>query len=107
LSYREYIGDYGNEIKNELLQMFPDVTYMCMTFDTVSVIKEAIIYLLSTGDDYEDYNKLMNAIRKNKIVGCLGNVYFDVDGNTRASSQYLIQQIYYNSTSKALSLFVI
>ncbi|OMJ70464.1 hypothetical protein SteCoe_31560 [Stentor coeruleus] len=100
LSYREYVGDYGETIKKELLQMYNEITYMCMTFDTVSVIKEAIIYLLSTGDDYEDYNKLMSAIRKNKIVGCLGNVYFDIDGNTRASSQFLIQQIYYNSTLK-------
>ncbi|OMJ70463.1 hypothetical protein SteCoe_31559 [Stentor coeruleus] len=98
LSYREYVGDYGKEIQKELLEMYSEITYMCMTFDTVSVVKEAIIYLLSTGDDYEDYNKLMSAIRKNKFTGCLGNVYFSIDGNSRASSQFLIQQIYYNLT---------
>ncbi|OMJ74699.1 hypothetical protein SteCoe_26308 [Stentor coeruleus] len=100
LSYKEYVGDLGQKIQNELSQRFGDINYMCMTYDTVSVVKEAVKYLLSIGEDYENYDKLMNAIRKNKFEGCLGNVYFDKEENTRASSQFLVQQIVYNTTTK-------
>ncbi|OMJ81106.1 hypothetical protein SteCoe_18519 [Stentor coeruleus] len=100
MSYKEYVGDLGQEIQKELSEKYEDISFMCMTYDTVSVVKEAIKYLLSIGDDYENYNKLMNAIRKNKFVGCLGNVYFDKEENTRASSQFIIKQIIYNSTTK-------
>ena len=101
-SYREYVGDFGEIIKNEIQQLYKEITYMCLTFDTVSVFKNSINYLIGKGGDFEDYGQMMRTIRMNRFIGCLGNVFFDTNGNTRSSAQILIQQIYYNKTENSL-----
>jgi hypothetical protein len=101
-SYREFVGTLGQIIKQELLEKYEELAYMCMTFDTVSVFKESINYLILIGEDFENYSKLMFSIRMNRFVGCLGKVFFDSGGNSRSSAQLLIQQIYYNSTEKKM-----
>ena len=69
-----------------------------MTYDTVSTIKEAIIYLISKGEEFDDPNVLGKTMRTHKFVGCLGTVFFDSSSNSRANAPLLIQQLYYNNT---------
>ena len=97
-SYREFIGDYGSQIKNELEKFSQQTNFMCLTYDSVLVFKEAINYLITRGGDFEEYEEMMNVVRMNRFVGCLGNVFFDSAGNTRSSAQILVQQTYYNQT---------
>ena len=96
--FKEYVGELGQEINAHLSTIFPDTTYMCLTYDSFSVVKEAIIYLLSIGEDYENPSVLSSAIRNNKIVGCLGNVGFGSKTNSRSLVQYTIQQLNFNTT---------
>ena len=79
--------------------MFPIVSFMCMAYDTVSVLKEAIKYLITKGDDFEDSKLLKYTMRTNKLTGCLGTVFFDKDDNSRAYSAFLVQQIKQNLTT--------
>ena len=101
-SYREWVGPLGSALQKELSEKYSELTYMCMTYDTVSVFKEAIKYVLSIGEDIENYSILMKAIRFNRFIGCLGNVFFTSGGNSRSSAQLLIQQIYYNDSMNIL-----
>ena len=93
LAYKEFVGDLGESLQAELSQIFPDLSYMCMTYDTVSVVKEAIIYILSKGDDYEDPEVLKTVMRNNRLVGCLGNIFFQTGANSRSTSKFSIQQV--------------
>ena len=97
-SYREWVGTLGSTLQKELSMRYIEIGYMCMTYDTVSVFKEAIKYVLSIGEDIESYSTLMKAIRINRFTGCLGNVFFSNDANSRSSAQLLFQQLYYNET---------
>lgn len=67
LSYKEYSGDFGMQVEEELKAIYQEVSYMCMTFDTVSTIKEAILYLLAMGEDFEDPDILMKAMRTGNL----------------------------------------
>ena len=94
LTYNQFIGDLGIQLQTEMSAILPDLSYMCMTYDTVSVVKEAIIYALSRGEDYEDPNIIQKAMRTNRLTGCLGSVYFGSESNSRISGQFLIQQLF-------------
>ena len=98
LDFREYVGELGQEINAYLSAIFPQTTFMCLTYDSVSIVKEAIIYLLSIGEDYENPKFLNSAMRNNKIVGCLGNIVFENGQNSRTQVQYTIQQVNFNTT---------
>lgn len=102
VTYREWVGEFGQSLKAELKSMFNEVTLMCMTYDTVFVLKEAINYVISIGEDYDEYEKLMGAIRNNKVVGCLGNIQFERDGNSRYSAQLILKQIFFNESLNTL-----
>ena len=102
VTYREWVGKFGESVKAELKSMFPDVNLMCLTYDTVVVLKEAINYVISIGEDYDEYEKLMKAMRINRIVGCLGNIQFERDGNSRYSAQLVLKQLYFNETLNIL-----
>ena len=93
VTYREFAGDLGETIAEELSAIFPSIAYMCMAYDSVSVIKEAIIYTISKGDDFEDPDTLQRVMRNNKLTGCLGTVSFGLGVNTRSSAQFLMLQI--------------
>ena len=80
-------------------QIFPSLPYLCLNYDTVSVVKEAIKLILSRGDDYEDPKVLESVMRTNKITGCLGTIYFDATSNSRASSVFEMQQLLLNETT--------
>ena len=99
IAYKEFNGQLGAQIQAELRSMFPSISFMCMCYDVVSVIKETIIYLLARGDDIEDPNLMQYTMRTNKLTGCLGTIYFDQEDNSRAYSTFLLQQIRQNSTT--------
>ena len=104
LGIKEWGGELGQNLKAELLGTFKDVTNMCTTYDSVSVVKNALNHLIFTGDDYEDPTNLDKSIRNQRFVGCLGNVYFKSDANYRDSSKIEIQQIYYNEDENYVGL---
>lgn len=72
------------------------INNMCLTYDTVSVIKEAILYLIAKGEDFDDPNKLMQAMRNNKIVGCIGPIVFSKETTGRTSTHYALSQVFYD-----------
>ena len=77
---------------------------MCMSFDTVSVIKESIKHLITRGENFEDPELLQYTMRTNKLTGCLGSVFFDQFDNSRAYTNFIVQQIRRNNTSQDLYL---
>ena len=93
IKYQEWNGPLGEALKIELSTIVPNLPYVCMAYDTVSVVEAAINYMLEKGDDYEDPISLENTMRSNKLIGCLGSIYFDNNGNSRAYSKFSIQQI--------------
>lgn len=92
ITYKEWNGELGEKLKDELSAL-PSLSYLCMTYDTVSVVKEAINYMLLKGNDYEDPTSLGNTMRSSKITGCLGSVFFGTNDNSRSYSKFSIQQI--------------
>lgn len=91
--YKEWNGDLGQQLKAEMTQIFPILNYMCMTYDTISVLKNSIQYMLSRGEDYEDPVTLAKTMRNGKLTGCLGSIYFDREGNSRGVAEFTIQQV--------------
>jgi hypothetical protein len=98
-SFREWVGDLGQELETELSKMYQSLLYMCLAYDEVSIVKEAIIYMLARGQDYEDLELLSSTMRNNKIISCLGNVYFDPESNSRGSVQFSYHQFNQNSST--------
>ena len=100
VGYKEWEGKLGEQLKNELLKFFNDVSYMCLTYDTVSVVKNAIMHLINYGEDFEDPSTLIETMRIQKFVGCMGNIYFKSDKNYRVSYLISYKQIVYNQTTE-------
>ena len=93
VTYMEFVGDLGATLKAELSAIFPSTTYMCLSYDTISVIKEAIIFTIAKGEDFEDPDTMKRAMRNNKLIGCLGTVFFGQGVNYRSSAPFLMMQI--------------
>lgn len=92
----------GEQLYIEMSALFPDVTNMCLTYDTVSVVKEAINYLIAIGDNYDDNEALGRAMRLNRITGCLGTIVFSSDITSRSSGKMLMQQYVENNQTREM-----
>ena len=101
-NYKEFNGVLGKALEEQMSKIFPSLPYLCITYDTVTVVKEAIILILSRGENYEDPKVLESVMRTNKITGCLGNIYFDSTSNSRGSTMFEMQQILQNETTKEM-----
>lgn len=99
LSYREWIGTFGTSLQQEFMKTYSDVSYMCMAYDSVSVIKDSLTYMILKGDDYEDSKLLSKTMRNNIITGCLGTIYFSENSNSRGSSKFIFQQLLLNTNN--------
>ncbi|OMJ65933.1 hypothetical protein SteCoe_37407 [Stentor coeruleus] len=99
ISYKEWNGELGKQLYKEMSAKFQSVSRMCMTYDAVTVAKETIKYLIQTGNDYEDLELIAKTMRNSKVLGCLGNIYFAKDSNSRESALFIFQQILKNKTS--------
>ena len=100
IAYREWIGDVGERTYYELSKVYPDTSYMCFAYDTFSVVKEAINFIILKGENYENQTELAKVMRNNRIKGCLGNIYFDKDTNSRSQTDFSIYQIIYKPNQK-------
>lgn len=96
--YAEWQGDLGLSLKSELEG---DLSYRCLTYDSMLVIKESVNYLLAKGNDFEDPNVLINAMRSIKFKGCTGLVYFSSDSNSRGYCIFSFEQLRRNLTSSS------
>ena len=97
VTYREFLGDLGATLLQELSAIFSSTTSMCLAYDTVSVIKEAIIFTIAKGEDFEDPDTMKRVMRNNKLTGCLGTVFFGREVNYRSSAPFLMLQIRNNN----------
>ena len=66
VGFKEWYGDYGEQIESELSQIYSDTSNMCYTFDTVFLLKTSLNYVLEIGGDYEDFDTMTESMRKNK-----------------------------------------
>lgn len=100
LLYKEWNGPLGESLKSEFVKIFPSLDYLCLCYDTVVVVKEAIKYMLNYGEDIENAEKLLYYMRSNKVTGCMGNVYFSKDTTSVSNGKFAINQIlsYSNQT---------
>ncbi|OMJ86676.1 hypothetical protein SteCoe_11760 [Stentor coeruleus] len=97
-SYKEWNGEYGQQIFNEISKKYQVLPKMCMTFDAVTVAKESIKYLIDTGNDYEDLKLVSNTMRNSRTNGCLGSIFFDRNSNSIESAAFKFQKIIKNKT---------
>ena len=93
IAYREWIGDIGEMVYFNLSKLYSDTSYMCFSYDTFQVVKEAIKFIMTKGENYENQTELAKVMRNNRITGCLGNVFFDKDSNSRAQAEFSIYQV--------------
>ena len=100
LGYKEWNGIKGQQLYQELNSLYPEISYFCMCYDTVSVAVSAINYAINLGKDYENHQDLMKIIRYNKVQGCMGNVYFSKDSTNIANAKFLISQVIKDKSSK-------
>lgn len=103
-AYAEWSGALGKTLKAEMSEIFPEISYMCMVYDSFSVIKNAFDFMLKKGLDYENATEFDAVIRNINSVGCLGNLNFNKETNSKASARFLFQQILLNETTNSFYL---
>jgi hypothetical protein len=104
-AYQEWVGDYGQQIYNEMASVYSfELTHLCITFDAISVIKASIQHLLDLGEDYELQEVLLKSMRLQRVVGCMGTIYFLSDSNAVATFRVNIGQLIYDSTTSQYSI---
>ena len=94
----------GLSLKSDLSKYYNDLTYMCLTHDSFLSIHYAIGHLIMIGEDFENPQILMQYMRNQKFVGCLGSVFFQSYSNQRSGVRYMSKQVYLNNTTKQLYL---
>ena len=104
MGYKEWEGGLGIMLKEELSRLYSNVNFMCLTYDAFLLIKNSIEDLVSIGEDFEDPYILMTAMRKQRMIGCVGNIYFNNDYNTRVSAKILLRQIVLNDQNDGIDV---
>ena len=102
-TYKEWIGELGELLYYEISsKITSDTTYLCMTYDAISVFKYSINHLLLLGEDYDSYDILIKSMRLQRLTGCMGTIFFLPDSNAVATFQVGLGNLYYNETSNNL-----
>ena len=101
-SIQEYKGDYGKTIKSELEFKYGTSKFLCLTFDTISVLQNAFNYMILKGLDYENTNKLLFIIGSQKSTECSGSLIFPPNLKHRITYEVSIEQLTFNKNSKNL-----
>ena len=104
IGYKEWEGKLGEILQKEMSELFSEISNMCVTYDSLVVVKNALMHLLAFGYDFEDPTILGRVMREQKFVGCLGDVYFNSDSNSRASYLISYKQILFNQTTEQFTL---
>lgn len=91
---QEWVGDYGNEVKNLITDAFglPN-DYKCFSYDAMMLGINAVDYLLLSGSLYEDPDKVNQAIRMQRFTGCSGIVSIDSESNDRKGFKFGSYQV--------------
>lgn len=98
-NYKGWNGVLGQELYDEISARISPINNICMSYDTVTVAKESVKYLITTGNDYEDLKLVEKTMRNSKTIGCNGNIIFDRNSNNRESALFKFQQIIKNRTT--------
>lgn len=99
-TYKEWIGELGEKLYGEITSIIPyEPTYLCITYDSVSVLKYSINHLLNLGEDYESTEILMKSMRLQRLTGCMGTIFFLSDSNVVATFQVGLGKLIFNKTS--------
>jgi hypothetical protein len=102
-TYKEWVGELGEQLYTEISAYVPYTpTYLCVTYDTISVLKSSIIHLLTLGEDYEDPSILMSSLRTQRLTGCMGSIYFLHDSNVVATFKLGLGKMAFNDSSGQL-----
>lgn len=97
-SFYEYQTELGKQVQTELSELYSDIKFLCITYDTFLVVKNAIQHLINAGEDFDDHSLLIRAMRTQKFTGCSGDVFFSEESNSRATSISAVDQVVYNKT---------
>ena len=99
-NYKEWIGDLGKQLYNEISSIVDyQPTYLCITYDSISVLKYSINHLLLLGEDYDSAQVLLKSMRLQKLTGCMGTIFFLSDSNAVATFQVGVGKLQFNQTS--------
>ena len=77
-------------------------TYLCMTYDSISIFKHSINHLLMLGEDYDDPEILIKSMRLQRLTGCMGDIFFLTDSNSVATFKLGLGQLKYNISTSSL-----
>ena len=103
-NYREWVGDQWTGLKKSFEGLFADTTNMCLTHDTFLAVHNSVEHLISIGEDYEIADVMIGNMRKQRVTGCLGPVYFPDDSNQRSGVRYMFKQVHLNDETGELGL---
>ena len=96
-AYKEWNGELGESLKKVFSEMYSNINYLCLCYDSFLVVKQAIKYMLSIGEDYENPERLLYFMRENKITGCMGTIYFSKDSTSLSNGKFLMMQVSFSS----------
>ncbi|CAG9329577.1 unnamed protein product [Blepharisma stoltei] len=81
----EWIGTYGETIKNQVEQIFHWSNFLGFAFDQTMLALNGIDYSISKGDNLENSSAVNANIRKQRFVGVTGTVSIESDSNSRSN----------------------
>ena len=96
----EWVGDYGEAIREEMFEAFgPPESYRCFAFDAMMLGINAVDFMLTQGELYEDPAKLNQAVRMQRFTGCSGTVSIKDGSNDRSLYLIGLYNLVYDNTT--------
>lgn len=107
-SGQEWVGIYGQTVKSLMESTIGNqVDYTCYSFDAMMLGLNAVDYLLTSGQQYEDPDTLLKSIRMQRFRGCSGIISIQDDSNDRRNYNYALFQFSYDNSTKSYNDFEI
>ncbi|CAG9319852.1 unnamed protein product [Blepharisma stoltei] len=101
-SINEYVGNYGEKIKQEIIQAFYPYppSYKCYSFDAFMLVAHGLDYTINQGSDIENPWLLNKNLRKQRFISCSGLISIESNSNNRNYASINFNNFYYNKTDK-------
>jgi ABC-type branched-subunit amino acid transport system substrate-binding protein len=101
-----FIGDIGNKVKEDMMKEYGRESHYqgCFYYDSVWMIGYALDFLLKFGQDYEDPDILIGALRESRFTGCTGLVTIEDSLNDRSPMGYEIINLEYHEDNETWSI---
>ncbi|CAG9314843.1 unnamed protein product [Blepharisma stoltei] len=80
----EWIGDYGQSLKNQCEQIYHHSNHLGFSYDQTMLALNGIDYSITKGDNLENSTAINENIRKQKFFGATGTLSIEPDGNSRS-----------------------